>query len=109
MSQYFVPLESCPPKTLFPGVVTRTLWLEKLMLSMVDLEPHAVVPMHQHPHEQMGMVVSGRLKFTIGGEERVVNAGEWYSIPGNVPHQAVALDEPARALDVFSPVREEYK
>ena len=42
------------------------------MLSLVTLTPEAVVPEHSHPHEQMGMMVSGTLDLTIAGETRIV-------------------------------------
>jgi quercetin dioxygenase-like cupin family protein len=73
------------------------------------MEPRAVVPEHEHPHEQMGMVLEGTAEFTVGGVRRVLGPGDLYRIPGNVRHQVVALDDPVRALDVFHPPREEYK
>jgi quercetin dioxygenase-like cupin family protein len=78
------------------------------MLSDVDLEPHAVVEEHSHPHEQVGMVLAGRARFIIGGEEKTLQAGDMYRIPGGVRHKVIALEEKVRALDIFTPVREEY-
>jgi quercetin dioxygenase-like cupin family protein len=49
------------------------------------------------------------LEFTIGDETRVVKAGELFVIPGGVEHSVKVGEQPARALDIFSPVREEYK
>jgi quercetin dioxygenase-like cupin family protein len=54
------------------------------------------------------MVLQGRLVFTIGGETQTLGPGDVYRIPGGVRHKVVALDEPARALDIFNPVRTEY-
>jgi len=78
------------------------------MLSVVRFEPDAEVPMHSHPHEQAGLLVSGRLKFTIGEVTRVLEAGDQWLIPGGVAHTVVAVDGPAVALDVFNPIREDY-
>lgn len=97
------------PKELFPGAVTRTFWGEKILLSYLDLEPGSFVPPHSHPHEQAGIVLAGELEFTIGGETRIVKTGELFIIPGGVEHSVKVGDAPARALDIFSPVREEYK
>jgi quercetin dioxygenase-like cupin family protein len=108
MSQFFPTREECGSHTIFPGVHIRTTACEKLMISHVDLEPHSVVAEHSHPHEQVGMVLKGRLVFTIGGEEKTLGPGEMYRIPGNVKHRVVALDEPSQAVDIFYPVREEY-
>ncbi len=106
---YFNDLENREVRELAPGVKARTFWGDKMLLSIVDVDPHAVVPMHSHPHEQAGTVISGCLEFTIGGETRWLEVGESYIIPGGVEHKAVAGDEPTRVLDVFSPVREDYQ
>jgi quercetin dioxygenase-like cupin family protein len=79
------------------------------MMSLVDLEPHSVVEEHSHPHEQLGMWLQGKAVFYIGSEQKTVQAGDMYRIPGNVRHRVVVLDEPARAIDIFYPVREEYR
>jgi quercetin dioxygenase-like cupin family protein len=109
MSRYFPSTNECSRHTIFPGVHIRTCSAEKMMLSVVDIEPHAVVEEHQHPHEQVGMVLEGRAIFTIGGEDKELQAGDLYRIPGNVRHKVVALGERVRALDIFYPVREEYR
>lgn len=106
---YFCDLENRETKEIKPGVRIRTFWANEMLLSMVDIDPHAEVPTHNHPHEQAGTIISGRLQMTIAGEARWLETGDTYIIPGGVDHKAVAGDEPARALDIFSPVREEYK
>jgi quercetin dioxygenase-like cupin family protein len=80
-----------------------------MMMSFVDLEPHSVVEEHSHPHEQIGMVLRGRATFFIGGEEKTLGPGDWYRALGGVRHRVVALDEPVQVLDIFYPVREEYR
>ena len=94
---------------IFPGVVVNTCAAEKMMLSVAELEPGAVVEEHSHPHEQVGIVLQGRAVFTIGGEERTLKPGDLFRIPGGVRHKVRALDEPMRALDVFCPPREDYR
>jgi quercetin dioxygenase-like cupin family protein len=109
VSTFFPTRDELGRHTIFPGVHIQTAAAEKMMLSVVDLEPHAVVEEHSHPHEQVGMVLAGRAIFFIGAEERTLQAGDLYRIPGNVRHKVIALDEPVRAMDVFCPVREEYR
>ena len=101
--------EGIPPRTLAPGVTAKIASGEKLMLSLVTLAPNAVVPTHSHPHEQMGMMVSGTMEFTIAGETRVFSGNELYLVPGGVSHSATAGPGGAVALDAFSPPREEYR
>jgi quercetin dioxygenase-like cupin family protein len=73
------------------------------------MEPHAVVEEHSHPHEQVGMVLEGRAIFFIGAEQKTLQPGDLFRIPGNVRHRVVALDKPVKALDIFYPIREEYR
>ena len=79
------------------------------MMSVADIAANAVVEEHQHPHEQVGMLLEGRAIFFIGGEQRTLEPGDLYRIPGNVRHKVIALDQPVRAIDIFCPVREDYR
>ena len=98
-----------PSRTIFPGVTITTAWGDSLMMSFVQFEfVDAFVPMHQHPHEQMGMGLEGEFDLTIDGESRVIRTGDCYLIPSNTPHSARSITSAARALDIFHPIREEY-
>lgn len=68
----------------------------------------ATAPEHTHPHEQMGLCLQGEAIFTIDGVDYAVAAGQFYHIPGGVPH-AERNDgaEPAILIDFFSPIRED--
>jgi quercetin dioxygenase-like cupin family protein len=107
--QYFCDLENREAKETVPGVFIRTFWGNKMLLSIVHLAANAVVPAHSHPHEQAGTVISGELVMTISGETRRLKPGDTYIIPGGVEHGATTGDSPVRALDMFSPVREDYQ
>jgi quercetin dioxygenase-like cupin family protein len=96
-------------KELAPGVRARTFWGDNLMLAVVAFDPNAVVPLHKHPHEQAGTVLSGEVEFTIEGETRLLRSGDIYLIPSNVEHGAKAGPSPAEVLDIFNPVREDLK
>ena len=101
--------EEVAPRTLAPGVTAKIASGERMMFSLVTLAPNAVVPTHSHPHEQMGMLVSGTMEFTIEGDTRMLSGNELYFVPGDVPHAAKAGPGGALALDAFSPPREEYR
>ena len=109
MSSYYVTPAECSRHNIFPGVDIATMAGEQAMLSLVTFEPRAVVQPHSHPHEQIGMLLEGELTFTIGGETRTLHPGEMWRIPGGVVHSAVAGTKPVRALDVFHPIREDYR
>ncbi len=103
-----ININDVEPLEILPGCRMRTPYGENLMLSYLEMDEGAVVPLHSHPHEQGGMLLEGRMELTIGEEVRVCEAGELFIIPPGTPHKAVAVDGPARVLDVFSPVREDY-
>jgi len=71
-------------------------------------EPGASAPEHTHPHEQIGLCLAGQAIFTIDGVDYLVNAGDFYHIPSNVPH-AERNDGSVAAIltDFFSPPRED--
>ncbi len=96
-------------KELLPGINARTFWGEKMLVAVADLDPHTHLPMHSHPHEQVGIVLEGEIEFTVAGEVRRLQPGDVYVIPGGVEHEARTFDQPVKVMDVFSPVREEYK
>ncbi len=94
---------------MFPGVVRRTLNAgDRTMLCEIELAKGAVVPLHTHPHEQIGYLSRGRLHFVIGDDEKVVGEGDSWLVPSNVPHVVTALED-SIAIDIFSPPRDEYR
>lgn len=96
-------------KDLLTGVHARTFWGENLMLAVVDLDANAVIPPHRHVHEQGGIILEGEIEFTVAGEARRLHPGDLYIIPGDVEHSARVGAQPAKVMDIFSPVRQEYK
>lgn len=109
MSLYFPTPAECSLHQIFPGVTVRTCFAEKMMLSLAEIQPHSVVEEHSHPHEQVGIVLEGEVIFTIGGEEKKLGPGDVFRIPGGVKHKVVGLDKVARALDIFYPIRDDYR
>lgn len=106
---YFMDPSAVDRIELAPGVTLRTMWGDRIMMSMVEIAPHAVVPMHSHPNEQAGVVMQGEFQFTIGGETKTLRQGDAYLIPGGVEHEVKGSDGWSMALDIFSPPREDYK
>lgn len=109
MSLFFPTAEDHSRHTIFPGVTIETCSADKMMLSYVQIAPGAIVAEHSHPHEQVGIVIEGRATFWIGGEEKTLGPGDRYRIPGNVKHRVTALDLPVKALDIFCPIRDDYR
>ena len=90
------------------GVQYKTLaWGVRTSLSEFHLDQGAVIPVHDHPHEQTGYLVSGRLEFDIEGERQIAEPGDSWSLAGGVRHGVHVLEDSV-VIEVFSPVREEY-
>ncbi len=77
------------------------------MVGRLRLSKGAVVPPHKHLAEQITMVMSGSLRFTVAGKAVTVAAGGVLIIPPNVVHSAVALED-CDDIDCFSPLREDW-
>lgn len=105
----FFDVDKLKSKQIIEGVEIRVAYGAKMMMSYVDIEANATIAEHSHPHEQMGMFLEGEAEFTIGDEKRIMKPGMAYLVPSNVKHKVVTFDKPVLALDIFSPVREEYK
>lgn len=104
----FFEIQDLEPIEPVPGCRMRTPFGKNLMLSYLEMDEGAEIPLHHHPHEQGGILLQGRMQLTIGDETRTVEPGGMYLIPADVPHRAVPVGGPAVVLDVFSPVREDY-
>lgn len=95
----FSPLEGFQMQSVIGGA---------MMANWVRIEPNRLMPRHQHPQEQLGIMLEGTLVLTIGDETRELKPGHAYTIPGDVPHHATTGDDGCLVLDIFSPVREDY-
>jgi quercetin dioxygenase-like cupin family protein len=103
---HFLDLGARRHKEVAPGVRTKTFWKDKMLMSVVELDPDSEVASHTHAEEQAGAVLKGEIVMEIAGERRTIRAGDLYHIPANVPHAAKATRKGATVLDVFSPVRQ---
>jgi len=105
----FVQFNDVGPFELVEGVTGRPLFGEGAMLNLIEFEPECVVPLHSHPHEQLGLVLRGVQVLIVDGVEHALGPMEGYVLPGGVEHAARSGEEGATVLDVFTPVREDYK
>ena len=88
------------------GIERQTIHGNQQTLVRYWYAPGAVFPSHSHPEEQMTVVLSGRITFTVGDHVVTLGPGEIATIPGGVPHGAtVAGNEPVVTLNTLSPRR----
>jgi quercetin dioxygenase-like cupin family protein len=96
------------PKEIVPGISGYYANGTNMTFGYVVIKAGAEVPEHHHIHEQITYIAEGELDMTIGGEFCPLKAGMYHIIPSNTPHSAIAKTD-CVAIDVFSPVREDYK
>jgi quercetin dioxygenase-like cupin family protein len=90
------------------GIDQKTLvYGERTLLTEFRLKEGSVIPRHSHPNEQTGYLISGRMVFTVGNEQFDARAGDSWCIAAGVEHSADVVED-AVAVEVFSPVREDY-
>ncbi len=101
-------LSEIESKEIMPGYHGKMVHSQTMSWAFWDVEQGAEVPEHHHVHEQIMHVVEGDFEFTIAGETAIYHPGDVVIIPSNTPHSGKALTT-CKLMDVFSPVREEYK
>ncbi len=88
--------------------ITRKLVAgEQAMIVWWSVKAGARAAAHKHEHEQIFVMLKGRMEFRLGGETRSVGAGEIAVIPGGVEHEAY-WPEDTEVIDVFAPPREDF-
>jgi len=90
------------------GIERQMVVGERIMIVRFRFIPFLVTPEHTHPHEQMSLVISGRVRFFIEGEERIASPGDVLHFPSNCLHGATMMDEEVVLIDIFSPIREDF-
>ena len=109
MSIQVVQLDQQAPFDLAEGVAGRPLFGAGAMLNLIEFEPGSTVPEHSHVHEQLGIVLRGMQALVVDGVAHELGPYQAYVLPSGVVHSAYCGPEGATVLDVFQPVREDYR
>ena len=96
------------PFEISRGFNARFIHTELMTLAYVDVDEGADLPQHAHVHEQVLNMLEGEFELTLNGEVLLLRPGQVVAIPSNVPHSGRAITK-CRILDVFSPVREDFR
>ena len=104
----FIEDEQLPWQTVGEGIRRKIVGYDRqLMMVKVAFETGGVGAVHEHYHSQITHIESGKFEIEIGGEKKVLSAGDAYYIPPHVLHGALCL-EAGVLIDVFSPMREDF-
>ena len=99
-----------PKEKLNERLARRMVTGERIMLAHVYLAKDCLVPLHHHENEQFSYILEGSVRFWLGEDEKEqvdVHAGEVLTIPSNLPHKALALED-SLSVDVFCPPRQDW-
>jgi quercetin dioxygenase-like cupin family protein len=100
--------KSAKTTTPFTGITRRILANSReVMLTEHELDKGAILPEHQHPHQQLVYLLAGELLLDIDGKQFLMSEGDSIVIPSDAPHKATA-NQKCRVLDIFAPAREDY-
>jgi quercetin dioxygenase-like cupin family protein len=101
-------IKEIPVKELVAGVTGHYVHGEGATFGYVELTQGSRVPDHSHVNEQITYILEGQLQMVIGGQDCLLEAGMFHVIKSGVVHNAFAVSH-CKLIDVFTPVREEYK
>ena len=104
----FVELSGLNEREVVSGFHGKFVHSDNMTTSFWRIEAGSELPEHAHPHEQVSVVTSGKFEMTLNGEKRQLAAGTVAVIPSNVKHSGKALTD-CTIMDVFYPVREDYR
>jgi len=95
-------------KQILPGVFMKALtYGNNSLLCEFQLKQGSIIPAHQHPQEQTGYLISGRLRFSSDDEDFIVEPGSSWNFKGGIVHGAEVLEDSV-AIEIFSPIRQDY-
>ena len=103
-----IQLSSILPKQLIDGYLARFIHTGNMTFSFVDAEAGKILPEHAHHNEQVSIMLEGTFELTLDGKTVRFGPGEVVVIPSNMRHSGLAITD-CRILDVFYPVREDYR
>ena len=104
----FHQFAAIPVKEIVPGFFARFIHTENNTISFWEVKAGSILPLHSHMHEQSSFVLEGTFEMTIGGETQMLHPGLFAVIPSHTLHTGTAITD-CKLLDVFSPVREDYR
>jgi len=104
----FIDLDKINKKEILPGFEGKFIHTNNMTVVYWNIQAGSQLPEHSHHNEQITTIIEGEFVLTSEGETRNVKPGDVAIFPSNVKHSGKALTD-CYIMDVFYPVREDYK
>ncbi len=104
----FIDLDKINKKEIVPGFEGKFIHTDNMTVVYWNIKAGSQLPEHSHHNEQITTIIEGEFVLTSEGETRNVKPGDVAIFPSNVKHSGKALTD-CYIMDVFYPVREDYK
>lgn len=95
-------------KEIAPGFFSKLIHTANNTINFIEVKADCTLALHNHIHEQCSFVIEGQFELTVNGVSQILDSGMFAVIPSNAPHSGRAVTD-SRLIDIFSPVREDYK
>lgn len=103
-----IKLEEVKSKEVFPGFVGRFIHTDNMTFAYWEIKKGSALPEHSHLHEQVVNMLEGEFEIILEGNPNHLLQGNILPIPSHSKHAGRAITD-CKILDVFYPVREDYK
>ncbi|MFC1551480.1 SMP-30/gluconolactonase/LRE family protein [Candidatus Latescibacterota bacterium] len=87
---------------------SRMIWGEGAQCSFLSVDPGRVSPYHNHPEEQLMIVLGGYIDETVMDTTTRMEPGDIAYLPGDMVHRGVYGTQGCDILDVFWPPRPDF-
>ncbi len=104
----FIDLDAIRDQEPMPGFRGRAIHTGHVTVVHWAIQAGAELPEHSHPHEQMSNLLEGEFEMMVDGQVQHMTPGTVAVIGPHVRHSGRAVTD-CRFIDVFHPVREDYK
>ena len=107
-SSYFAKIAEIEEKEIAGGFHARLIHTPNNTINFITVEAGKSISKHSHVHEQTSIVLEGKFEMTVDNETVVMESGDYCIIPPQIVHGGTAITS-CRLLDIFHPVRDDYK
>ncbi|MBT4482539.1 MAG: cupin domain-containing protein, partial [Candidatus Latescibacteria bacterium] len=87
---------------------SRIISGRRVQCSFLDVDPGRISPYHNHPEEQLMIVLRGQIDETVMDKTVTMNPGDICYLPGDMVHRGEYSSLGCDILDVFWPPRSDY-